>query len=108
MSWKSVVVLGGALLVSAVGATAQTGPRIDPPPEEPMARMMRLMQDMQGDVQAMRKQMGGMQGMGPMQGNMDRMMGRMGEMRSMMEQHRAQMQQQCPAFKAPVTPKSGG
>jgi hypothetical protein len=108
MNGKIVLVIAGALLVATVGAIAQTAPRIDPPPEEPMAQMMTLMKDVQADVQAMRKQMGGMQGMGPMPGNMDRMMGNMGKMRSMMEQHRLQMQQQCPGFKAPVAPKSGG
>jgi hypothetical protein len=83
MRWKNGLVAAGVLLVSSMGpAMAQMGqPRMDPLPEEPMARMMTMMQEMRAETQSMREQM---------------------------EQHRQQMMQQCSGFKGPMSPKSGG
>jgi hypothetical protein len=99
------VALVTLLIVTLGSALAQTStPKIDPPPEEPMARMMTMMEKMQADMQQMQKQIDGMQGkgmsgMGPMHDRMGHMMMMMGDTRKMMEHHRAEMRAQCPAFK---------
>lgn len=93
------------LLVTLEPALAQMGtPRIDPPPEEPMARMMSMMDDMRADMRHMHEQVDGMQGkgmpgMGPMRDRMGQMMAMMRDTHRMMEQHRTEMRAQCPAFK---------
>jgi hypothetical protein len=108
-------VLAGALTLSLVTlgpVLAQTGTsRIDPPPEEPMARMMKMMDEMRGEMGHMKKQLEAMHGpgmsdMGGMQERMGRMMSRMHTMHTMMEQHRAEMQAHCPASSPPAKPGS--
>lgn len=108
-------VLAGAFTLSLVilgPALAQTGTsRIDPPPEEPMADMMRMMDEMRAEMGHMQRQMEdmhgpGMSGVGGMQQRMGRMMSRMHAMHTMMEQHRADMQAHCPASSPPAKPGS--
>jgi len=106
MNWTHVFVAMVTLLIVTLGsALAQMGtPRIDPPPEEPMTRMMTMMDAMRTDMRQMQEQMDGMQGkgmpgMGPMRDRMGRMMAMMRDTHTVMEQHRAEMRAQCPAFK---------
>lgn len=107
MKWTPVLISLLGLMVLAPGATrAQTGtPKIDPPPEEPMGHMMKMMEQMRSDMSQMQQQMRGMQdkgtsGMGPMHDRMRQMMTMMGDTHQMMERHRAEMRAQCPAFKS--------
>jgi hypothetical protein len=111
MNWTHVFVALVTLLLVTLGpALAQMGtPRIDPPPEEPMARMMTRMDEMRADMRHMQEQMDSMQGkgtpgMGPMRDRMGRMMTMMRDTHTMMEQHRAEMRAQCPAFKGSAPP----
>jgi len=114
MKWMHVFAALVTLLALTLGpAVAQMGrPGMESAPDEPMARMMAMMEKMRADMQHMREQMGGMpgmgmQGMGPMQERMGRMMTMMGQTQAMMEQHRERMRSQCPAFQSP-TPGPGG
>ncbi len=99
MNWTPVLISLLGLMALAPGASrAQMGTaKIDPPPEEPMARMMTMMDEMRSDMSRMQHQMEGMQG--PMRDRMRRMMTMMGDTHQMMERHGAEMRSQCPVFK---------
>jgi hypothetical protein len=98
MKWTPVLISLLGLMALAPGTSrAQMGTaKIDPPPEEEMARMVTMMDEMRSDMSAMQHQM---DGMGPMRDRMRRMMTMMGDTHQMMERHRAEMRAQCPAFK---------
>lgn len=95
-----------ALFLTPATAQKQTGSPSPGPEEERMARMMKMMGDMEQQMGQMQEQMKGMQGMGAMQGRMGQMQGSMHQMRTMMQQHRAEMQQNCPGAMAPATPSA--
>jgi hypothetical protein len=98
-SWSVVTAL--VILIALGSALAQDTPKTDQAPEDPMARMMRMMDEMRGDMRHMQEQMGGM---GPMRDRMGHMMMMMGDTRTMMDQHRAEMRAQCPAFQGSPAP----
>lgn len=96
----------GLLALAALAAPAAAqGPGRDPAPEEPrMSEMMTMMRDLRADLQRMREHMTAMHGTGTMPGGMAQMRTMMERMQGMMEQHREQMQHQCPAH----VPTPGG
>jgi hypothetical protein len=98
MKWTPVLIglLGVAALAPGASRAQMGTAKIDPPPEEPMARMMTMMDEMRSDMSRMQQQM---EGMGPMRDRMRRMTTMMGDTHQMMERHRAEMRDQCPVFK---------
>ena len=70
---RLVLTIAAAVLVGATIPAAVIA--IDPPPEEPLARMTALMDGMDRSMEAIRDDMRGMPNMGAMHGRMDRAMG---------------------------------
>ena len=71
------------------------------PEQERMTQMMKMMEQMQGQMKQMHEQM-----MGQMQGHMKQMREQMmGQMSSMMHQQHAEMQKACHGGAAPAEPK---
>ena len=73
--------------------------------DERMARMMKMMEQMNGQMKQMQEQMGQMK---QMHGEMAQMKQMHEQMRSMMQEHRAGMQQGCHGAAAPDPAKKGG
>ena len=107
MRTLSRALVGGAVVALVTGAVATAPVRaIDPPIEEPLAGMTRMMGQMHESMEGMQRDMQHAPGMGAMHGRMGRTMGMMEQMRGMMREHREQMRQQCPA--ASPAPKKDG
>ena len=110
MKASTPIAMGLLALVVLTAPAAAQGPARDPAPEEQrLNEMMTMMRDLRADMLQMREHMAAMHGTGAMPGGMEQMKTTMGRMQSMMEQHREQMQHQCPALApAPGGGKSGG
>jgi uncharacterized protein (DUF885 family) len=92
----AMLVLLGVFPGSAFAQSPNPGPE-----QERMAQMMKMMEQMQGQMKQMHEQM-----MGQMQGQMKQMREQMtGQMSSMMQQHRAEMQKACHGAAASAEPK---
>jgi hypothetical protein len=102
---RLVLTIAAAVLVGATIPAAVIA--IDPPPEEPLARMTALMDGMQRSMEALRDDMRGMPNMGAMHGRMDRAMGMAEELRTLMRQHRERPRPECPAAR-PSPPRTDG
>jgi TolA-binding protein len=73
--------------------------------DEHMARMLKMMEQMNAQMNQMQQQMGQMK---QMHGEMAQMKQMHEQMRGMMQEHRAEMQKGCHGAAAPDTPKKGG
>lgn len=92
----TLLVLLGAFAGSALAQSPSPGPE-----QERIAQMMKMMEQMQGQMKQMHEQM-----MGQMQGQMKQMREQMmGQMSSMMRQHGAEMQKACHGAAAQAEPK---
>jgi uncharacterized membrane protein (DUF106 family) len=92
----TLLVLLGVFAGSALAQSPNPGPE-----QERMAQMMKMMEQMQGQMKQMHEQM-----MGQMQGQMKQMREQMmGQMSSMMHQHGAEMKKACHGAAAQAEPK---
>lgn len=73
--------------------------------DERMARMLKMMEQMNDQMKQMQQQMGQMQ---QMHGEMAQMKQMHDQMRGMMQEHRAEMQKGCHGAAAPDSTKKGG
>ncbi len=96
----AMLALLGAFLGSALAQHSASGPE-----DERMARMMKMMDQMQDQMKQMNGQMTQMKQMHEQMGQMKQMHE---QMSSMMQQHRAEMQKLCPGAAAPDPTKKGG
>ena len=96
----AMLALLGAFLGSALAQRPASGPE-----DERMARMMKMMDQMQDQMKQMNGQMTQMEQMHEQMGQMKQMHE---QMSSMMQQHRAEMQKLCPGAAAPDPTKKGG
>jgi hypothetical protein len=91
------VLVGTAAAALVAGAVAIAPVRaLDPPPEEPLARMADTMGRMHESMQQMQREMQRAPGMHAMQERMRHTMGMMEQTRAMMGKYREQMQRHCP------------
>ena len=96
----AMLALLGAFLGSALAQRPASGPE-----DERMARMMKMMDQMQDQMKQMNGQMTQMKQMHEQMGQMKQMHE---QMSGMMQQHRAEMQKLCPGVAAPDPTKKGG
>lgn len=96
----AMLALLGAFLGSALAQRPASGPE-----DERMARMMNMMEQMQGQMKQMNGQMTQMKQMHEQMTQMKQMHE---QMTGMMQQHRADMQKLCPGAAAPDPTKKGG
>jgi len=96
----AMLALLGAFPGSALAQRPASGPE-----DERMARMMKMMDQMQDQMKQMNGQMTQMKQMHEQMGQMKQMHE---QMSGMMQQHRAEMQKLCPGAAAPDPTKKGG